>query len=379
MALGLFSLVLNSDSFAACPPDQSAFSMVFPAKFILLSEDPNSNPPETVPATITTAILDELKQESPRIVFVGTEATFARLKKVVSVRAGMSLTDRKLSLYLAQPVRFQQDVFESFYQKQNKSILIRQFQGYAPVNKGPDLTQLPSILSTESISARIGEPMNQHGAWLTGVGGNVESTSFGLNLVGSGEFSRDNLRNFSTGIFPNGNTTLFDTSWLALGHVDEVLVEIRSQTESGKCKSTFAINSPKLGLRFGGNEDRSIAALNDRLQIKFDGYKAQLTAAAKGSCDVAFVDVPILYRKPQAQNERVVHATAYPSLTNGLLISQRYFVVETGNKEVETFFENSLKKLGIKVIWLRLRDHLYSHGLIDGYLHCLTNSIRTCN
>jgi len=375
--LFLFHIFFFNYVSAACPPHLSAFSMIFPAKFIFLSEDLNSEEPQTIPGLIAAKILNEFKNESPKILFLGSSKTFSLVKKIASKSSQPSLVNAKLSLYETNPAQFQQDVFESFYDEPNKSIIIRQFQGYTPDNKGPDLKKLPSILATENIKAKIGSTVNQYGAWLTGVGGNVESTSFGLNLIGSGEFSQENASSFVLGLFPKAkDTILFDTSWLALGHIDEVLVEIKSNNDPNGCESTFLINSPKLGLSFEKNKANSKENLE--LQKKFEYYKKQLVSASKGSCKVNFIEVPMVYKKSSDSYKRTVYASEYPSFTNGLLIKDRYFLVLEDNNKIKKSVAKTLKDIGIKAVWVPVKKGLYSKGIVDGYLHCLTNSIRVC-
>lgn len=165
---------------AECPPNQTTFSMIYPAKVVFISEDIKSSEPHKVPALVITKILNELKNDSPKIIFSGTGKTYSAVKKLVTEKSG-SIVDDKLILYETHPAQFQLDVFESFYDEKNKSILIRQFEGYTSENKGPSLEKLSTILNTENIKVRFGGKINQYDAWLTGVGGNVESVSFGLN------------------------------------------------------------------------------------------------------------------------------------------------------------------------------------------------------
>lgn len=349
----------------------------FPPKFIFLSEDPKAKQPQEIPGTIAAKILSEFKSESPKILFLGTSKTFSLVKKMASQHSHASLVNAKLSLYETKPAQFQQDVFETFYDEKNRSIILRQFQGYTPENGGPELQKILSVLSTENINAKIGTPIDQHGAWLTGVGGDVETTSFGINLLGQGEFAKQNLQLFATDLFPNNKGTIFfDTSWLALGHIDEVLVEIKSKKDSSGCESTFLINSPKLGLSFESKKEN--AEENLSLQKHFETYKNQLITAAKESCRIKFIEVPMVYAKAPDSFKRGVYATKYPSLTNGLLIKNRYFVVSNHNDKVMKFTEKSLKSIGITTVWLPLNKQLYTDGVVDGYLHCLTNSIRVC-
>ena len=124
-----------------------------------------------------------------------------------------------------------------------------------------------------------------------------------------------------------------------------------------------------MGLSFE-KENSSVSKLNLQLQKKFDEYKAQLTRASSSLCKLNFIEVPILYTLPKSYS-RIVYVTKYPSLTNGLLLGDRYFVVDIDNNEIKLFFEKSLVGVGLKVIWLPLKKELYSDGIVDGYLHCL--------
>lgn len=364
---------------AQCPVDQSTFSMVYPPKIIFLSEDITSKSPQDVPFEIAKAILNEFADSSPKILFVGTKNTFSAIKSNLTKYLDASLVDKKLILYETLPAQFQQDVFETFYQDQDKSIIIRQFQGYTPKNKGPSLDKLFKILAIENIKMKLGDPISQYDAWITGVGGNVESTSFGWNLLGSGEFSKKNAKSFAANLFPRSKSTLIlDTSWLALGHIDEVLVEIKSKKESGACESTILINSPKLGIQYEEKVDKDTRTVNLEAQKNFEKYKSELVHATKEICKINFIEVPIIYKNIRNTFKRSVLATAYPSLTNGLIIKDRYFVVEVENKEIRKSFENSLTQIGIKVVWVPILKNLFTDGLVDGFLHCLTNSIRVC-
>src|SRR5690242_193158 len=101
----LVSFLIFCFSFASadCPENQSTYSMVYPAKVVFVSEADKSKTPEKVPAIIIKAILEQFKVDSPRIVFIGSEKTFLKVKKSILSSFDDTLLNKKLSLYETQP------------------------------------------------------------------------------------------------------------------------------------------------------------------------------------------------------------------------------------------------------------------------------------
>ena len=109
---------------ADCPSHKSTFSMIYPAKFIFISEDNTVKEPYKIPLTLIKSIWNSLQKKAPKFIFVGTTKTFAEIKNRMHQQFDQKTIEENLILLETKPALFQQDVFESFFSSEEHLLLL---------------------------------------------------------------------------------------------------------------------------------------------------------------------------------------------------------------------------------------------------------------
>lgn len=207
---------------------------------------------------------------------------------------------------------------------------------------------------------------------------------------------------------------LLDTSWLAVGHVDETIHVFRADTPRG-----FAVGvaDPRLGvalmrraqaaghggLRFGDPSyeargrtidemlaDPAWLAQNEAAAVSIDGQIAQLVASGQVT-RADLVPLPVLMaisapRKGSGTDKGLAPAgppraaAIVPDAVNGLSLTPRLYVAPRqhtvqidGRDLFESEITSRLAALGVEVRFAE--DRLYAH-VNGGDVHCVTNALR---
>ena len=185
-----------------------------------------------------------------------------------------------------------------------------------------------------------------------------------------------------------------DTSWLTIGHVDEVIHFVSARDRK---RFRVLLPSPALAAHLleqaaqhghadtpvfvGKKEQTTVAKLLEtvghseesrKIQAAVDATQAQLQEEL-GLKDTDFVAMPVLFEKGLA---------VIPNGVNGLVVNGHYLVpapcgaIVAGKDIFEEAIRTRLGKLGLKLHFLDIWEPYHSNS---GEIHCGTNAIRRPN
>lgn len=193
------------------------------------------------------------------------------------------------------------------------------------------------------------------------------------------------------------------TEWLAVGHIDEIIMFVPDKRPGAARPFKVVIASPDLARRtlghladeglsalpvFAGREvettvgailaDTQLMAFNRAAQTRIDTVRGEL-AAAIGLTGTDFLEVPVLYEPIPMQG--LTLAAAYnPGIQNLVIGDTVLFLPDpegpeaSGKDAWKQVTEEALAPLGLDLVWV---DVFESYHLLMGEAHCGTNVQRT--
>jgi len=195
-----------------------------------------------------------------------------------------------------------------------------------------------------------------------------------------------------------GPVLSIDTGWLLIGHVDEEICFVPSNTGS---PYRMLIPSPTAALAilqdlqsqgkgglvvFAGTSDQTtvngllgwtqFVSYNQNLQATIDGVRQEMKAGC-GIAETDIIDVPSLFWKTGGAGQAVAHM---PNMVNALVLRDRvvtsdpYGPMDGG---VDKFAEPLVQALAAIGLPVELVDDWYPYHSWAGEVHCGTNAVRT--
>ena len=368
---------------------------------------------------ISKTILPVLSKEQ-RLYFVGSLQSYNRLLQNLGTQPS------NLSHVEAKPYMWIQDLIEFGDSKEG----LVSFVSYGNHSM---LETVTAIMKTVEPGSENRIQMLESNAIHGTVGGNFERWPHNVAAMGISDFpTEESASSFAKQIFPQEDKLLLlPTSWLNIGHMDEVVKLLRYQVgQAGdQCELTFLINNPELALRllqqnpkhylldemeYGQSRMQHIdtmkelcsydsfkcstGLLNEKaLQIykqhqtlstvfkdtvkSFKELKEKIITEYKNTappCQIRFVEAPMLYSASLSAGALVPRSgrAIFPSLTNGLLINNKYIVADPGNFSFRKEFTKIMKKNGFEVVYVPLGKELFTGSPWDGHIHCMTQVLR---
>lgn len=362
---------------------------------------------------IAKAVLPVLK-EGQQLVYVGSEKAYVRLKDAIGTA--------KLAHVVAPPYMWLQDLIE-FAETKNGLVGV--------MSAGDRSVAYTAIAIMQSVVPDTVElkVLKMHTGAMGSIGGNFELWPGEIGIIGTSDFSSlESLAAFSKQIFREGTQVVnLPTSWLYIGHVDEV-VKLISYRPGDSCELQLLINSTERALsvlrdernspfldelELGGGRisqidsiarlckmkrlpcrglrnhqvfeaytaDPQMKASTTLLQAEFNEIKRLVTdvySKRLPSCRLKWIEAPALYLAP-IENSKLKSRAAlpvFPSLTNGLLINGSYVVADPGNPTFRKQFARSMESVQVKVIYVPLGRELFRGKISDGHIHCMTQVLR---
>ncbi|MDT0343649.1 protein-arginine deiminase family protein [Streptomyces litchfieldiae] len=180
-----------------------------------------------------------------------------------------------------------------------------------------------------------------------------------------------------------------DTSWLAVGHIDEFLSFVPAGTERGWAA---VVADPELG-RDLLTEAGADALLDDerltagtRLAAAGIDRALELLTRELGLSAEDIVRVPALFTRldvPGHPRQDIV-ANHLPAVANGVATGTRTFLAPvphapadaTGEDVFQRAAEEALAAVGVRVAWVEEWDYAHAVGTVGGEIHCVTNALR---
>lgn len=290
--LGLFILVqlFSPKSFGLVCPDNSTIKAcptsgstlldeTYPTQAFVISNQPYnpSNESSKVTQKFVSKIIESYDyQNVPQVILQVQERS--EFNEIVNqIRQDLTkkkISPEKINIILAQVTwgnmpnyLWQQDWFESFINPKTGQPVIRQLDSYERVNLDASLTFAENsgqcgITSGESLKENFGDPESMRDIRSQGLsfgsgemGGNIEGAPGGLCLVG------DNLGKTLSSDFCGSqkNVITLQTSWMSVGHVDEIFKIIPTQYNDGRpkeCEFSLMSASPKKALELMSHPQR---------------------------------------------------------------------------------------------------------------------------
>jgi protein-arginine deiminase len=213
---------------------------------------------------------------------------------------------------------------------------------------------------------------------------------------------------------PQSNEIVIRTSWLAVGHVDEVVAVVpkRGQGPNG-CNFSVLISSPRKAIdllvtdgesqfleypsqkksplfQIKGFKNEQILdkirthanfnSINQLAQKELDQIRLILEdkiLARFPQCKPEFIEVPALYRTKETDGSDMdSEAIAlFPTLVNLVAIENTIISPNPHNKVFRSYMENIYQNLGLEVVFLDSYDYAF---LALGDVHCATQTARIC-
>jgi|GEM_PF-6053621 len=302
-----------------------------------------------------------------------------------------------------------QDLFAALFQPKSGAPLVARLTGDDEDDQGTAAAQVENIFSAlKSFDSKIAY-QSDFVDWArmptTGdldaqtAGGDISALPGGLCLHGN-EQAWDMLSQKYCG--SPRNEVILNTSWLEVGHVDEIVSVIPSSKELNSCGFSLAVPAPDLALNLTQSQDwlptgslglrmkalhqskEQILHLSHLAQTEIDAAKATLQMKLHDrfpNCIIKIVELPVLYM----EGERLV-------LKNGHLVGIPAAVAFTANtvnavKQDRTYIAEDpilpafqsrtlelLQSVGVQNLQWIQSDFASRHGSI----HCTTHSIRVC-
>ncbi|MEU0804104.1 protein-arginine deiminase family protein [Streptomyces sp. NPDC005970] len=180
-----------------------------------------------------------------------------------------------------------------------------------------------------------------------------------------------------------------DTSWLAVGHIDEFLSFVPADTERGWAA---VVADPALGtdlLRKAGASgllrEKSVLEGN-RLATAGIDRALDLLAGQLGLSNQDIVRVPAIFTRlevPGYPRQDIV-ANRLPAIANGVATGTRTYLAPAphshagpdGRDVFERATETALSAIGTRVAWVEDWDYAHAVGTVGGEIHCVTNALR---
>ncbi len=223
------------------------------------------------------------------------------------------------------------------------------------------------------------------------------SYPLGRVIVGGGgtRHMEASIREFLSAQSVQGPVLEIDTSWLAVGHVDEIMSFVPAPNARGWVIA-YADVDTAIGILqsvpggtavFSGTGDATTAAgilndsslrdFNDEKQAQLGTIKNQLKAAI-GLAETDFVKLPVLFRQYFVPEERAVAYTAdAPNcivLGSHVVVAKQYGPAPSGTDLFEQDITGKLGALGLTVHYVD--DWATYHDAL-GEVHCGSNVLRT--
>lgn len=140
--------------------------------------------------------------------------------------------------------KWQQDYMQSFIDPSNGKIELRRVQGYHD-QEISDLTTLISVVYG-SCGIQIGPVLENKEMKAGHAGGNIEALPQGICLLGDDHLSKNEWNEYSKQVCNNNpdDKIKVPTSWLKVGHTDEIIKVVRNKKALPPCDFSVVIASP---------------------------------------------------------------------------------------------------------------------------------------
>lgn len=190
-------------------------------------------------------------ENSPLIILPVSNETMERIRsRIDSLSVSQEQKDKWKASLLQVPARgytWQQDYMQPFINPQTGQVVLREVQNYG--RHGDSFSRIAE--ATEACGFIQG-PMLTNDRFVNGnMGGNIEALPAGICLLGDDNFeSETKFTEYANQICSSnpGDRIKVPTSWLKVGHTDEIMKVVRNKNQNAPCDFSVVLASPKKGL-----------------------------------------------------------------------------------------------------------------------------------
>lgn len=237
-----------------------------------------------IAGNMTMSVLRASGSKTPQLLMSMSDETIAAIRRRIVVEAPDNETRQRWLSALTQVrgsaknrFNWQQDFVQPYFNPKTGRPVLRKIDDYRNADFVGN-TAFNNLMATAGAACDIeaGEPIVPTGAFTNGHGGgNIESLPGGSCLIGSDAFRAGQWSAYSQSVCTDGGQPLnVDTSWLTVGHADEIFSIVPSTSNS--CGFAVLAASPKAGLdalaqnpaesAFDWADNQPSEVINERIQ-----------------------------------------------------------------------------------------------------------------
>jgi hypothetical protein len=252
-------LNLSNENFPECPKS-NYLSLVpenYPLGAVVVSDTGMMGRDPEFTVDLVTKILAGAGKDTPLILLPVEPSTVEKIRdKIDSMQVSAETKEKwKASLRAVQTPSFlwQQDYMQAFVNPQTGKVVLREIDGYTEQDKfKAALGAVDKIAAvTKDCGVEKGDELTNKIIFSGVMGGNIETLPGGVCLLGTDGFPKNSgeFQMYFNQLCPDPSAKIgVPTSWLTVGHTDEVLKVIRNKQRSAPCDFSIAVASPRLAL-----------------------------------------------------------------------------------------------------------------------------------
>jgi hypothetical protein len=238
-------------------PEGSLVPETYPAGAVIISDQGYTGYDSDFTEDVVKKVLLASGENLPVLILPVSKNTIERVNEGIDslpIKDSLKLKYKNSILHVpTKGYTWQQDYMQPFINPDDGSIELSQVDGYAP-----GVESFEKIIeATDECNIKRGSPLITKAAklgehLLSGqYGGNIETLPMGICLLGSDSFSKQQeWTSYADQFCKSGdeNRIKVPTSWLSVGHTDEVMKVIRNNKAKEPCNFSVSIASPKKAL-----------------------------------------------------------------------------------------------------------------------------------
>lgn len=258
-------LMKRSGNIPTCPAEGSLVPETYPAGAVVVSDLPVmqdiENPHDGgFTADVVEKVLTAAGDNNPLLILPVTDNTIeqvkARIDQMPISKEQKEKYKKSIVQVPAMSYTWQQDYFQPFTNPKTGQTVLREVAGYKQhVDIGDSFSKL--IEATKACGFEMGPPLKGdnpddpkefNGGQM---GGNIETLPAGICIFGDDNFKTpEKWKRYADQLCAEGdaNRIKVPTSWLKVGHTDEIMKVVRNKNAKAPCDFSVVIASPKKGL-----------------------------------------------------------------------------------------------------------------------------------
>jgi hypothetical protein len=252
------AIMNQTENLPTCP-EGGLVPETYPVGALVVSDIGNAGPESGFAAEVVTKSLMATGENNPLIILPVTDSTMDRVRTRIDELPISETLKEKYKKSLVQiksgSYTWQQDYMQPFVDPKTGKIVLREVDRYSKMaGRGRLESSVKDIVSLgKACGFTQGPPLITSGEELPSgaFGGNIETLPSGICLLGDDNFKKpgawEEYANQVCNQDPE-NRIQVPTSWLAVGHTDEVMKLVRNKNGKAPCDFSVAIANPDKAL-----------------------------------------------------------------------------------------------------------------------------------